>query len=498
MRLALALSCLTFGAVATPAGAATVHVDTTADPVVYVTDEQREANIVAISYVYGTNNVSGPTTVEVRDDAAPLEAGDGCAATGGRTVRCTVSELGGIIVRLGGGDDAATALPPAEGSCRCVSLWGGDGHDTLTSRDSSNASGESGNDVIVGWQSGPGQSDNRFDGGEGNDKLRAGPGIDEAAGGLGDDIVEGGNGEDTVRGGLLVVPEGVQAPPGRDELNGGGGNDTLDDGDHAGGEIGPDTVIGGTDFDHVASYVEREANVTVDLSDEKANDGEHREGDRLLNVEMLFGGVGDDALIGDGDENIIDGGGGSNRLFGGGGDDVLSARGARKLNFFQGGVGDDVITTETSNPGTMLCGRGHDRVTERTGADAPRPVDEQDPGPLVSPTCEVISRDGDRRWGIDPVPDDAPAGRTLVFPRPEGSRYSRAMELTVTTSRELFTKLGSGVSTRRGIEIRLPADIARRIRRKGMDLRAVVRDMGRFGPDKPVLRNIWRFRVAPG
>jgi len=60
----------------------------------------------------------------------------------------------------------------------------------------------------------------------------------------------------------------------------------------------------------------------------------------------------------------------------------------------------------------------------------------------------------------------------------------------VTTRGEPFTEVGRGVSTRRGVKVRLRARLARRARRKGLALRAEV-----WERENTALQMVWRLRV---
>lgn len=190
-------------ALAAPAGAATAVRVTDAfpgepfSPMVEATDETGDANTLSISYLYKTDGQRfpppGDATVTVEDSTAPLEAGEGCQALGGNRVRCTVEGLVAIRARLGGAADTATALSPTDGkmSCKCVAVFGGDGNDSLTSRDGAALQGEGGDDTLTGL---PSEAD-EIPGGLGS------PNDDGLVGGPGDDVLDGGNGNDGLTGG---------------------------------------------------------------------------------------------------------------------------------------------------------------------------------------------------------------------------------------------------------------------------------------------------------
>ena len=127
-------------------------------------------------------------------------------------------------------------------------------------------------------------------GGAGNDDIDAGSGNDSVDGGDGDDSIDAGSGNDTVDGGA-----------GGDTLRGGDGDDELDgdaENDRLFGDSGGDTMTGG--------------------------DGDDR----------MFGGSGGDT---------VNGGSGNDFMRGGDGDDRF---------LFDGGDGDDVVTTFKAGSGT--------------------------------------------------------------------------------------------------------------------------------------------------
>ena len=109
---------------------------------------------------------------------------------------------------------------------------------------------------------------------------------------------------------------------------------------------------GGTDD---VRYQNSLGNVHVDLVAGRGYSGDAR-GDRLIDVENLQGGFGDDLLLGDQGTNELDGYFGDDDLFGRGGDDYLN--GNYDHDNLDGGDGND----------TLLGGLGGDDLTG--GADA--------------------------------------------------------------------------------------------------------------------------------
>ena len=152
-----------------------------------------------------------------------------------------------------------------------------------------------------------------------------------ASGGEGNDWILGGSANDNLDGG-----------PGDDVLSGLGGNDSFRASEQS---DGADIINGGPGYDDL-SYELRNEPLTLNLclsdaslgcSGEQCScstpSGEAGENDRIVNVEDVTAGNGDDTINGsDGAESLsggpgadtIDGGGGSDVLYGQTGDDVLN------------------------------------------------------------------------------------------------------------------------------------------------------------------------------
>lgn len=164
----------------------------------------------------------------------------------------------------------------------------------------------------------------------------------------------------------LIVPltafgaegnDGLLGGSGDDELDGGPGDDVangLDGNDHfpaAGIADGSDTFNGGPGYDSV-SYELRQIDLALNLclssgllgcADGECEacemSGEAGEGDRLVNIEDVTGGDGDDILRGSDAADALSGGPGDDRLFGLGGSDVLY--GQRGQDVLEGGADGD-------------------------------------------------------------------------------------------------------------------------------------------------------------
>lgn len=125
------------------------------------------------------------------------------------------------------------------------------------------------------------------------ENITGGSGNDRLTGNAGSNIIDGGAGDDVIDGGL--------------------GSDTLTGGDH--GAAG-DTV----------SYASFKAAVTVSLEQGRATVAGLRDVDTLTGFENITGGRGNDTLIGDAFDNVIEGALGRDRLTGGAGSDSFVFR----------------------------------------------------------------------------------------------------------------------------------------------------------------------------
>ena len=239
------------------------------------------------------------------------------------------------------------------------------GTDTFTADDVENLVAGSGDDDLTG-----GVLSNRIEGGGGDDTFvvleEADANEDELVGGAGRDTVSyeqattdvtatiGGQGtidgdpsreligadvEVLVGGELNDTLTGSAAT--NEELIGGPGDDELVGGDGA-------DVLDGGDGDDLVTYAGPGA-VFVDLSNEDADDGHAGEDDKLLRVEDVTGGDGDDLLIGNVEANTLLGEGGDDNLVGGDG-----------VNFLDGGPGNDVLVDDDEGQDSMEGGDGID------------------------------------------------------------------------------------------------------------------------------------------
>ena len=190
-------------------------------------------------------------------------------------------------------------------------------------------------------------------------------------GSAGRDVLDGGDGPDYLEGGS-----------GDDVLRAAGGNDQLR-GDWK--QAADDDELDGGLGDDIVTYLGRRSPVRVDLAN-PAPDGSKGERDRLVAIERLVGGDGNDVLAGDERPDFIIGGLGDDRLRGRGGNDVL--QGIAGNDVLIGGEGRDTLAPQVLNSVSTQDPRGHRRLDCGPGDDSP--VDDPKLGDLVDESCERV------------------------------------------------------------------------------------------------------------
>lgn len=210
--------------------------------------------------------------------------------------------------------------------------------------------------------------------GDGNDSgsIFAPPGTTNA--------IDGASGDDTLT---------MTAPASHNTLTGGAGNDVINPDTGSGGRPvnppGTDAISGGPGSDTVnydKDYGGHIGALTVTL-DDQANDGTGAERDDVgSDVEILYGSIPGDKLVGgpgpnelhgNGGDDVLLGMGGDDKVFGGGGNDDLS--GGDGSDFLEGNEDDDsldggpgfdsFVGDETGSPNQILT--GNDTILARDG-----------------------------------------------------------------------------------------------------------------------------------
>jgi serralysin len=363
-----------------------------------------------------TNDVTirGVPRVHVRDDGAPLGAGENCRAEGTEVVcapQSTFMTIIGVSVELDDGNDRLE-IGDFGGT-----VTAGAGNDEIRSQGSMVVDGGTGADLIrvgefstvtyEGRTAGvrvsaddlpgdgePGEGDDidagvaGIIGGDGDDELHLGNRGNRLVGNDGNDRLFGGERREDLFGG-----------PGDDELHGGGENDQLD------GGVGGDVLRGDGGVDGVAYRHAVGVAVTLDDApgdgaagegDDVGSDVEEVRGtpgpDRLIGSDgpnVLAGMEGDDLLDGRGDDDILSGGGGRDRVLGGAGADRVSVYGPSRVETADGAIDaigcDDGRVFVLADPFDRLESCAPDVIPPRTTRFRPR----RDGTVLVPLRCSV-------------------------------------------------------------------------------------------------------------
>ena len=310
-------------------------------------------------------------------------------------------------VTIGGTQtDTLNSIEILEGGSGDDTLTGGSGDDTLRGLGGNDViNGGDGKDVLDG-----GLGTNTLEGGGGDDTFIGGDGTDEFKGGAGINAVRytnttagltaylGGNGLNTgaATGDTFVDVQTLEGGSGNDTLYGTADKETLIGGggsDFLWGSDGADNLDGGAGIDTVDYSGSTAVNIDLSITTQ-VNVGGQAAGDKLTNIEViygssggdddiighaagmtlygqggndkltggakvdvLFGGVGDDKLYGLGDNDTLYGDSGNDDLYGGAGNDLLS--GGDGNDMLDGGDGDDIL----------YSGGGTDNLTGQAGND---------------------------------------------------------------------------------------------------------------------------------
>lgn len=234
--------------------------------------------LLLVPVVLGSLFISGGND----DDAAQTPPDDQAPEQATNTVNGTDEDE---ILRGSGAEDVI------DGAGGDDLLFGNGGNDTM--------SGGDGSDFIDG-----GNGDDVLHGDAGDDVVAGGNGNDSMSGDVGDDILTGGAGDDTVNGDSgddLVV-----GSTGADQLYGGLGDDVLDGASPTGGQSLADAFSGDIEDEFVNAAQGRygEDATTADVNrfirDFASDDGDPA-------PDALYGGAGEDWLIGDNGDTLTGG-----------------------------------------------------------------------------------------------------------------------------------------------------------------------------------------------
>ena len=266
-----------------------------------------------------------------------------------------------------------------------------------TGDDADTINGEDGNDTLDG-----GWDDDLITGGGGNDLIDGGRGNDTIDAGTGDDTIDAGGvsadddysdyeGSGPVADDPKLPIEGLYSDPNPDDdrdsvvgrggedviftgddddtISGGDDNDYLDGGiddDFIEGDGGADTIIGGHGSDTIYGGFGSDL-ILADESDLLfQNEPDATDPIPENDLDLVYGGGGDDTIYGGDDDDTIDGGTGNDELYGGIDEDEI--HGGRHNDTLYGNDGDD----------TLYGDEGDDSFFGGDGADSMFGGDDQD------------------------------------------------------------------------------------------------------------------------
>jgi Ca2+-binding RTX toxin-like protein len=279
----------------------------------------------------------------------------------------------------GKGDDVLTGNNVnnvIEGGAGADQMVGGLGNDTVSYASSSSA-------VTVWFYDKQGSSDSNGnksgffaptaqEGGDAQGDLLWG--FENIIGSANNDFIVGNDSVNVLKGG--AGSDKLTGVKGDDVLYGEAGNDTFE----AGGDemgLGKDTMDGGADIDTV-DYSAESLAFTVTLGKDgasatvSAGKGSNADDDKLINIENVTGGSGDDKITGNNLANALTGSGGNDTLVGAAGADILD--GGNDFDTISYALSAAGVTVNLTQQGTYNNGDPEDgRNTAgaaQTGGDA--------------------------------------------------------------------------------------------------------------------------------
>jgi serralysin len=289
-------------------------------------------DLVAMSLLYGT-----PTTTRTGDTTYGFHSNanrDVFNATLNPDVAYTVIDSGGVDTLDYSGFSAAQRI---DLNAEAFSNVGGGVGNVAIARGTviENATGGSGNDVLVG-----NAANNVLIGNGGNDSLSGGSGNDTAsyattAAGVTVSLAvataqnTGGSGIDT-----LNSIENLIGSAFNDSLTGNGAANILE------GGAGNDVLAGGGGVD-TAIYSGASDRIVISLAVASAQNTRSQGYDTLSSIENVVGTAFNDSLTGNSAANVLSGGDGNDVFTGGAGNDTI--QGGNGVDRMEGGAGDDVL-----------------------------------------------------------------------------------------------------------------------------------------------------------
>ena len=334
------------------------------------------SNIEIIEHGGGRYLLVDPTGHSGFADATAAAA---AATRPGDTLVFATPPGGTVTIDLGGSDDTHDLTIPGDAPVE-ITIGGGDNQITTGGGDNQIATGGGDNQITTG------DGDNQITTGDGDNQITTGGGDNHITTGGGDNQITTGDGNNEIETG--DGNNEIETGGGDDHVTTGGGDDTIHTGDgddvvHAGG--GDDTIVGGqgggNDFYdggigvNTVEYPSATNSITVDLNEiDRSGDpiiggalGDvlataalpadtpvgYAQGadigiDVLLNIQNATGGSGDDTIIGNNFNNILDGGIGADALIGGPGNDTYVVDNIGDVVTEAAGQGTDTVQSSIS------------------------------------------------------------------------------------------------------------------------------------------------------
>ena len=334
----------------------------------------------------GANTILGGSdadTITALDGGNHIDGGDGTnTITSGDGDDVITSGVGADTIVAGGGNDSITVHGGAD------TVSSGAGNDRLVVDYSTSVTAVTGGvtdgTLATGYTGGfadsAGNSVNfqntevfKVTTGSGNDIITTGDGADVLNGGAGDDHLSSGGGNDTIK---YAVGDGADTVDGGADsdklvITGSGANDSLTVA-VADGTI--NNVAGGaiSNMEHVTLTLDGGTNATLDFGATTealaVQLGVHAATgfDRVIGVENVVGGSGNDAIAGNSGNNVLHGAAGTDVLRGGDGSDELI--GGRDNDSLVGGNGEDRLYGDGGND-RLSGGDMNDRLSGGDGRD---------------------------------------------------------------------------------------------------------------------------------
>ncbi len=348
----MSFDSVTYALLAAPTGSITFTIGVSSSVLSFAQQEQLHDDLTVGQRTFNLRSTS--ETVTLADDAVAANGSSRLTAGANAETIDFTNPASGLTVAGGDGNDSITAASIDSLFTTSLELRGDNGADNINvsalslptklrgGNDDDVLTGGSGADLITG----EGGNDTHV-GGAGNDTLLGGAGVDSLQGDDGNDVIRGqGSSRDTLTGGA------------GDDLLDGGGQDVLFESGDANFVL-TDTLLTGLGNDTLIGLVE--ATLIGGASANTINASSY------TGYALLYGGNGNDTLIGNNIANFLNGEGGDDSLVGNGGNDNLFGGAGRDT--LDGGAGDDRLRGLGGSGDILIGGLGNDLLDGGAGTD---------------------------------------------------------------------------------------------------------------------------------